>query len=38
VQQTEANFEDMTENVQDESSLGVLMNTSESERTKQFAE
>lgn len=38
VEQTDANFEDTVENVQDESALGVLMTTSESERTKQFAE
>lgn len=38
VKQTDANFEDTVENVQDESALGVLMTTSESERTKQYAE
>lgn len=38
VQQTEATFEDVVENVQDESALWVLMTTSESERTKQYAE
>ena len=38
VEQTEANFEDNVENIQDESALGVLMTTSESERTKQYAE
>lgn len=38
VQQTEATFEDVTENVQDESALGVLMTTSDSEKTKQYAE
>ena len=38
VKQTDANFEDTVENVQDESALWVLMTTSESERIKQYAE
>lgn len=36
-QHTEAEFDDSFENIQDESALWVLMTTSESERTKQFA-
>lgn len=38
VHQTEANFENTIESVMDESALGVLMTTSESVKTKQFAE
>lgn len=38
VHQTEANFEDVVEKVMDESALGVNMTTSESTKTKQYAE
>lgn len=38
VHQTEANFENTIESVMDESALGVLMTTSESTKTKQYAE
>lgn len=37
VQQTEADFEDNVEKIIDESALGVLMNSSESNKTKQYA-
>lgn len=37
VHQTEADFDDVFEKVQDESALGVNMNTSESVKTKQYA-